>query len=700
MEPIEHFPQGHTFYVLTDRPGHVYIKTDGYSQCFGNVWCPNGAVIFKGEHVCVCCTFCPAVSHAFPELSGSLEGEAIITASLKSTPPRFCKQPPVAITQSLGGPKDGRRRWPTLTLRCPCENWKHQIDTLSDSRVIILRICAMRALPDSAVRCDQYDIPNACTPVLTSAQLLAPLPPISEQPQYSVAYRAHIHMLNYDSLLGIFNHYRMQDADSWNIRLKWLMLAHVCRRWRYLIYDSSSLLDLCLFFNGSFSIDLLAHLPPLPLIIRYLNETTTRVRKYEESILPGLQQHGRLRSVALQAPSPGLCILLRTMDEYFPMLENLSLLSTTGEEANIVLPSTFRAPNLRHLALHGVGLPSGLSLFTSTTTLITLTLTCIPAPYYFHPGQLVTQLQGLLRLEELSIGFAVPIPLPSTEGELLPPPMPQVTLPTLQRLMFRGVAVYLENLVAQINAPLLEQLIVTLFFEISFTLASLTQFIHTTGGLACISAKVLFKRECVSIFTNNGESLSSRSLTISVNCEHLDWQIDAVTQCCRALEQVLSAVEELTLDLDEDGMPSDWDDSVDSTLWHGLLLPFSGVKRLQIAPSLTCGLSDALKPDAAVLDLDLLPELQQLEVQLEVNDANKAFATFIETRELGGRPVELLVPRSLGKSQTGAHVRPTEEHVHLEEDETNANAADKDFKPVFLKGLFRYVRESPLCYAR
>ena len=37
------------------------------------------------------------------------------------------------------------------------------------------------------------------------------------------------------------------------------------------------------------------------------------------------------------------------------------------------------------------------------------------------------------------------------------------------------------------------------------------------------------------------------------------------------------------------------------------------------------------------------------------------------------------------------------------EDETNPNAADKaykDFKPVFLKGLFRYVQESPLCYAR
>ena len=34
------------------------------------------------------------------------------------------------------------------------------------------------------------------------------------------------------------------------------------------------------------------------------------------------------------------------------------------------------------------------------------------------------------------------------------------------------------------------------------------------------------------------------------------------------------------------------------------------------------------------------------------------------------------------------------------EDEMNANAADKDLKPVYLKGLFTYVRESPLCCAR
>ena len=396
--------------------------------------------------------------------------------------------------------------------------------------------------------------------------------------------------------------------------------------------------------NGSPTLDSLAHLPPLPLVVDYCSMTTNRARQDELSILTGLQQRDRVRRTSLQVPSPCLGIFLAKMSDLYPILEDLSLSSTTEEEANIVLPSTFCAPNLRHVALHGIGLPSGWSLSTSTATLVTLTLTRIPAPYYFHPGQLVTQLQGLLHLEELSIGFAVPIPLPSTEGELLPAPMARVTLPTLKRLMFRGVAIYLENLVAQINAPLLEQLIVTLFFELAFTLESLTQFIHITGGLKCLSTKVLFNKEGVSIVANNGESLSSGGLVINVNCEHLDWQIDAATQSCRALEQVLSAVEELTLDLDEDGMPSDWDDSLDSTLWHGLLLPFSSVKKLQIGSSLTFELSYALEPDAAELDLNLLPELQKLEVRFEVDEANREFSRFIETRELEGRPVELLAP--------------------------------------------------------
>jgi hypothetical protein len=459
----------------------------------------------------------------------------------------------------------------------------------------------------------------------------------------TLAYKAYIHMLDYDSLLNIFHHSRLGDIDNWNRRFTWYKLAQVCRKWRYLIYDSSSFLDMCLHFtNASSSIDSLAHLPPLPLVIDFCNKTATRVRQDEQSILTALQQPSRVRRIFVQAPSPSLRIGLESVNKLFPILEDLSLLSTTEEETSPVLPDNIRAPNLRHLILQSIGLPAELSLIASATTLITLTLTRIPAPCYFSPGNVVTQLQGLPHLEELSIGFAIPIPRPSAERELLPAPIPPMTLPSLKRLTFRGVGAYLENLVVQINTPFLERLSATLFFEFTYTLPNLTQFVHATEGLHCLSAKILFNRDGASIVTSIDESLVGGGLTVNVCCQPLDWKIDSAAQVCRGLEQVLFAVEALTLDLDEDGIQSDPEHAPDSTLWHDLLLPFRGVKKLHIGSALTYDLADTLKSDAAnALILDLLPSLQDLGVRLKANIAYNAFSAFIETRERAGHRVQL-----------------------------------------------------------
>ena len=36
------------FYVLTDKPEVVHIMTEQDSKCFGNFWCPQNDIIFKG----------------------------------------------------------------------------------------------------------------------------------------------------------------------------------------------------------------------------------------------------------------------------------------------------------------------------------------------------------------------------------------------------------------------------------------------------------------------------------------------------------------------------------------------------------------------------------------------------------------------------------------------------------------------------
>ena len=396
--------------------------------------------------------------------------------------------------------------------------------------------------------------------------------------------------------------------------------------------------------NGSPSLDSLNHVPLLPLVVNYSDGTRTMARKDENNIRLGLQQHGRVRGVVFRASSLSLRIWLQPMNQLFPKLRDLFLKSTTTEEMDVVLPEALQAPDLRHLSLHGITLPT--PLLSSTISLSTLSLTHIGAFCYFPPGHLVTQLQGLPHLEELSIGFAIPIPLQGSEQELLPNPIPPVTLPTLRQLTFRGVSVYLDNLVAQIHAPLLERLDITLFLELDVILMNLNNFIQRTKGFAngCVVARVIFNKDGASIVAGYHEQHGIGKLDLHVNCIPLDWQIDSATQVCNALRNAVLAVEELTLDLDVAGMPSNWENILDSMMWHELLLAFTGVKRLHVGSSLTREFSQALESVSGELALELLPGLQELKVPLMFDNATRAFSSFMKFRESVDRPIRLALP--------------------------------------------------------
>ena len=419
------------------------------------------------------------------------------------------------------------------------------------------------------------------------------------------------------------------------------------------MFDMWFHLDMSLLLTiNSPSIKTLRHLPPIPLFINIDfpdHGKRGMLRKDEENIRFGLQWVDRVCQVDLRAPSSSFRMWLGQMNQRFPRLGGLSLLSTSTEE-NLVLPETFQAPCLRRLALHGIGLSTRSTLLSSAIALSTLSLTHVGASSYLSPGHLVKQLQGLPHLKELSIGFAIPIPLPSTEGKLLPAPIPPVTLPSLRRLTFRGVGVYLDNLVAQINAPLLERLNLTILFELAFTLVNLTGFIGRTEGLAsgCPDFRVKFKKDGVYVDAGHKKSgyhepWDIKTLSVYVNCEPFDWQIDSAAQVCRALGKVVSTVEVLSLDLDVDALSLDWENMLDDMPWHELLLPFIGAKRLYIGSPLTLELSRTLESVFGDLVLDLLPELQELEVPVTIDQATNLYSIFVQARESVGRPVHVLL---------------------------------------------------------
>ena len=405
--------------------------------------------------------------------------------------------------------------------------------------------------------------------------------------------------------------------------------------------------------NGSPAVHQLAHLPPMPLVIDYRYATTIIGAPELWGIFHALQMRDRVRCVVLHMPTSSLEDLLEIMGEPFPLLEQLTISSTT-EGTSPKLPETFLAPNLRHLTLSKITLPGELTLL-SIVSVVTLTLTNIQATSYFLPKDLVTHLRSFSRLKELSIGFSIPLPRPSSESELSDALGSPVTLPTLRRFIFKGVAAYLDSLMAQITAPHLRLLDITLFNQLAFDFPHLPHFANKPLRLKLPVGKIVFNHDSVSMVTNRPHKRRRRqdpsTFNLRVICKQFDWQIDTVAQICESLMPVLSCVEELTLDFDGKEIPAEWQNgAVDGAAWHEVLRPFIGVKTLRVCRALALELSCALQTDDVGLDPGLLPGLQELIPDISTRHTDDSFTSFIDACQVAGRPVRLVLPPKLPPS--------------------------------------------------
>ena len=402
--------------------------------------------------------------------------------------------------------------------------------------------------------------------------------------------------------------------------------------------------------SGTRIVNMLDHLPPMPLVVQYFHVNT---EQDELGLSHALRLHDRVRHIELHLSPSALQNFLVLMDTHFPILERLSItLWPLGEQATaLILPGAFLAPNLRQLDLPCLGLPKRLRLLTWTVSVVTLQLRNIPASSYFRPRLLVARLSSLPHLEDLAIGFSTPILRPSTERELLGKQGAPITLLKLKTLEFQGVSAYLECLVAQIRIPLLERLNITLFNQIAFALPHLSYLINTTEKFKYSTAKadMLFE-QIVSIMVFEDDPGTEEDYPsyfyLSVRCKQLDWQIDCAGQLCSALIPVLSGVKDLRLQLAPTGkiLPIEWQNGeIDSTAWHELLRSLIAVKELYIESGFLVELSRALQVDEIGLDPGFLPDLQQILA------TKNMFASFIGTRRVVGRPIRFSqqLPRRL-----------------------------------------------------
>ena len=385
---------------------------------------------------------------------------------------------------------------------------------------------------------------------------------------------------------------------------------------------------------------MLAHSPPLPLLIDYGSRDTAT--EDEDGIILAFKQRDRVRCVRLQLPITSLQRIIGTIEDEYPILEYLFIMHPDQDVSSILIfPEAFQAPRLGHIILNDFALPIGSRLLTTAVGLVTLFLYIDHPSSYFHPNTLLQWLSSMPNLETLVIFFSFPVHDHDEARQLTHTPISiPVMLPNLQRFTFQGVSTYLEAIVHLITTPRLEKFEVIFFHQPTFSVPRLLRSMNPTGNLKFDSVRFNFSRDnvCVAFFL--GDNPEMFVVAILVECSDLDWQVSSVAQIFNFPSQMFSAVEHLSLDHGEHGLPTEEYELVDRAGWRGLLSPFSNAKTLRIDDKLVEELSRSLQLEDGEHSSELLPELQELRYSGR-GDTGGDFTPFINARQNAGRPVKL-----------------------------------------------------------
>jgi len=455
-----------------------------------------------------------------------------------------------------------------------------------------------------------------------------------------------------DVLVEIFDFYVVscQNLDFRQLvkyRIKkeiesWQTLVHVCRRWRCLVFDSPSRLnlELCYHTHKGCARGNLDVWPTLPLLIHGRIDN-------EDGIISRLKH--RISQINLKAyhkfQNPW-----EAMQVPFPKLEGLYLSIRGHSRFSLelpVLPDSFlggSAPRLRHLYLNAVQFPGLPKLLLSTTRLVNLYLRDIPQSGCISPQAMATSLSMLTSLKTLKFEFQFR-PYYS-HPELKPrrpfPPIRSV-LPTLTYFRFNGANKYLEEFVARIDAPQLCRLYTT-FFDAEFKAPELSQFIISrmpTFG-ACDEAHFIFNgcRALVRFCQSHPEPSDGRMVKVEILCDEL--RPSSMAETFTSL-RFLSTMENLYIDGPAEGDYSAdfWED----IQWLDFLRPFTAVKNLYLPELFSPPIALALEEFTGGRTTEVLPALQNvfLEGFSPSEPVEEGIGQFISARQLTNHPVALFV---------------------------------------------------------
>jgi hypothetical protein len=370
-----------------------------------------------------------------------------------------------------------------------------------------------------------------------------------------------------------------------------------------------------------------------------------------DNIIAVLGRRNRVCGVHLGGiPRSYLENILSAMKKPFPELTHLKLHLYNDSYETLpvpppllpVLPYSFlggSAPLLRVLSLDGIpfiGLPR---LLSSATQLVCLYLGRIPHSGYFSPEAMVIALSALTSLEDLWLEFQSPLSRLDRESRR-PPPSTRSVLPVLTELRFTGDTEYLDDLVARIDAPQLDELNITFFNQVVFDTPQVTQFVSRTPTLEALEkADVVFDRDAawIDLSSDYGE------LKVKIPCGESDWQVSSLKQICTSSLPPFSKLEVLYVYEVLYYHPY-WQESIETVeiaLWLELLQPFTAVKRLYLSKKAKRVILPALQELVGARTTEVLPALQNIFLEDELWPVQECIEQFAAAREVTGHPIAI-----------------------------------------------------------
>ena len=424
---------------------------------------------------------------------------------------------------------------------------------------------------------------------------------------------------------------------------EWHRLIHVSRRWRTVVFASPNFLHLRLVCDPRTRVDLIGIWPPLPIIIRDMDDWHMPEDYDFDAVI---MHHNRVCEIYFHhLTSSQLQRLAAAMQNPFPALKHLMLGSASYYGCPTpALPDGFldgSATSLQSLTLNSIPFPALPRLLLSTTQLVRLTLRNIPPSGYISPDVIALSLAVLTNLESLTIEFEFS---PSHFDRRHPPPPRRILLPVLTRFEFKGVSEYLEDLVSSIDAPLLDSIWITFYYQLAFDIPQLSHFMkrttRTTRSEALNEVHVDFDHSGVQVGYLAPTRIFVQKTGLRISCRELDYQLSSLEQVSPSFLPSIHMVEHLYIYRSRD-LPSQWEDNIEDVHWEEFFLSFTAVRNLYVSKKFTKCITFALQQlDGGTL-VTVLPALENifLEGPQVSGPGQEVIKRFVARRQFLGHPV-------------------------------------------------------------